>query len=183
VGSSIYCFFTRGAEQSPADLQSALDRLMSEHREDVQVLMERGRFSAGGDRWHLDLDRPDGGKPESIFGEGPAGLSINVYCQVVLVHSAERFCALYDEGMGVGSALRRLLCTTARCLGASPRIAVAAGGYGETDRADDLAYYKGGPFEEVVAMLEEDAGPPARTWDELARGQHGWYLGEPASDS
>jgi hypothetical protein len=177
VGSHIDCFFARGAEQSPADLRTALDSLMTEHCEDVQILTERGRFSRGSGSWHLDLVRAAGGEPDFISGEGPAGFSIDVYCRVVRVGSAERFSALYDEGMGVALALRRTLCSVARRLGGSPRIAVAAGGYGDTDRAADLAYYEGGPFEEVVAMLEKVAGPPARTWDELARGEHKWYLG------
>jgi hypothetical protein len=80
--------------------------------------------------------------------------------------------------MGIAPALRRLLYSMARRLGAAPRIALAAGGSGYTDRVTDLAYYEGASFEEVVTMLLEVAGSPSRTWDELAQGRHEWYLDE-----
>lgn len=166
-----------------ADIQTAIDDLLAEHREDIRILRERGRFSQGDGSLHLALDRPGDGEPDYIWGEGPAGLMMDVYQRVILIRSMERFRALFDESLGVASALRRILGSTARRLCAAPRIAVAAGGFGITDRATDLAYYEGAPFEGVVAMLEEVAGPPARTWEELARDQYHWYLGELGTDS
>lgn len=181
MGSSIYCFFARGAERSAAGLRTALDDLMAEHHEDVRAVRERGRFSQGGGGWYLTRDHQDG-DPDCLSGEGPAGLSIAVYRQVILVGSAERFGAVYGGGLGIAPALRRILDSMARRLGATHQVALAAGGYGDTDRAADLAYYEGGSFQAVVAMLEEVAGPPARSWDELAGGDHRWYLGAPAEE-
>ena len=177
MGTAIHCFFARGADQGMADLQTAIDGLMAEHREEIRHLRERGRFSQGEGSLHLALDRPGDGDPEYIWGEGPAGLMMDVYQRVIFLRSMERFRALFDESMGVALALRRILGSAARRLSAAPRIAVAAGGFGDTDRAVDLAYYEGAPFDGIVAMLEEVAGPPALTWDELARDQYRWYLG------
>jgi hypothetical protein len=182
VGSSIYCFFARGSERNAAELRTTLDDLMAEHHEDVRVVRERGRFSEGGGGWHLTQDR-QGGEHDCLSGEGPAGFSIEVYRQVIRVGSAERFGAVYDVGSGVAPALRHILSSMARRLGASHQVAVAAAGYGDTDRAGDVAYYEGASFQAVVAMLVKVAGPPARSWDELAGGNHRWYLGVPTEDS
>jgi hypothetical protein len=61
-----------------------------------------------------------------------------------------------------------------------PRSPSRPGGYGDTDAACDAADYSGSSFAEVCTILESVSGPPARTWDELAEGNRGWYLGEPS---
>lgn len=179
MGTHIHGFFAREAASSPPALRAMLEDLTVERSEEIRILRDRGWFSRGGGDWLVDWDRPGGGEPESIFGEGPAGLGIDVYRRVVLVSSSERFCALHDEEIGVALPLRRLLCSMALRLGTSPRIAFAAGGMGDTDRAADLAYYEGGSFDAVCACLAEELGSPARIWGELGYEGRPWYLGTP----
>ena len=60
-----------------------------------------------------------------------------------------------------------------RC--ACGKLAVAAGGFGDTDRAGDLAM-AGAGFPEVCGSLAAIIGPPARSWEALEAGSGGWYL-------
>jgi hypothetical protein len=171
--------FARGVEACPDAVRRVLEDLSDELRHEIQAIAERGRFSKGCGAWRLERAWVPDGEPEYLTGEGPAGLSIDVYRRVVLVTCDERFHTLYDDSLGLAIPLRSVLCSFALKLGASPRIAVAAGGFGDTDRANDLAYYKDGSFEEVCACLAEVIGPPAGTWAELAHGVRGWYSGPP----
>ena len=165
------------------DLQTRIDGLLAERREDLQILGERGQFPRGGGRLTLEPAIVSDGDPDYLLGEGSAGFGLDVYQRVICFTSIERYFALYEESLGVAMALRRILGSAARLLSSATRIAVAAGGFGDTDAAHDLAYYQGATFDEVAAKLEEVAGPPARTWDELARRERTWYLGAAEPDS
>jgi hypothetical protein len=94
---------------------------------------------------------------------------------VVEFTSLERFGAIERPDQGVHAALRRVFEAAASGFAAGGWLAVAAGGFGDTDRAGDLAL-AGAGFAEVCKCLEAVIGPPARSRGALEAGLGGWYL-------
>jgi len=138
--------------------------------EDVRVIQTRGQFSSDCGDWRLN-QREDG----AVEGEGPAGFSGRLYERVIQVTSVERFGAIEHTDSEVRWPLRRVFEGLARALGTGSELAVASGGYGDPDRANDLAI-AGAEFTEVCKCLEEVAGAPARSWEALeADGGYNWY--------
>ena len=146
----------------------ALSRVGAE----LALIRDRGRFSSDDAGWSL---RSDEG---TITGKGPFGLSISVYLNVVEFTSVERFGTVERPDLGIHMALRRVFEVIADEFGAGGRLAIAAGGFGDTDRAGDLAL-AGGGFAEVCGCLEAVIGPPARSWAALEAGELRWYLSAP----
>jgi hypothetical protein len=152
-------------------LQQRLATIFETLQEELYAIVERGRFSAGGGDWWLSADE------DEVRGEGPNGFSISVYSAVIEFTSAERFGAVESPDLGIHIALRRVFETVAAGFGAGGRLAVAAGGFGDTDQANDLAL-DGCGFAEVCGCLEAKIGPPARSWEALEAGSGFWYLSD-----
>src|SRR5262249_26317189 len=105
----------------------------------------------------------------------PRGMWVAVHPAVVKLTSLERFGAVERPDLGIHTALRRLFQAVAAAFGAGGRLAVAAGGDGDTDRASDLAWTRAGVIE-VWGCLEAVIGSPARSGATLEGGSCGWYL-------
>jgi hypothetical protein len=173
MGTSIYCFFAHQAEWEPAALQQHLDALCAPLASDLDALRQYRRFSDDSGTWSIwPWDTTTG----CLAGDGPAGLGIYLYQRVVCLTSAARFSALYRDD-GVAMPLRRLLCSLAVSFASARLIAVAAAGFGNTDRASDVAYYNNGSFDDVCRELHRAAGDPTDDWALL--GDNCWYLGAP----
>jgi hypothetical protein len=171
VGSHIEAYFPHTVARSPEAVRKRLAQVFGDRQDDLTVIRERGRFSSGSGDWRLAVDE-DG----TVRGEGPSGFLITVYPAVIEFTSLERFGAVERPEQGIHAALRRVFEGVAAAFGAGGRLAVAAGGYGDTDRARDLAA-AGREFAEVCECLAHVAGVPARSWEALETGPAGWYLG------
>jgi len=181
MGTHIDSSFPLAIDRHPdvvrRELQEAFRTLQSE----LAVLAAKGRYSNKAGDWWIVLQEADGVEPEFLIGEGPFGVHIEVYERTVLFTSPERFFSLYARNdLGIAQPLQRVLCETAMRLGDAKRIAVAAGGLGDTDQAAAVACYEGASFEAVSATLERLLGPPAQRWDQLDGYDYGWYLGSTA---
>jgi len=170
VGSHIDAYFPHSVERSPEAVGRRLAEAFGDRHDDLAIIRERGRFSSGRGDWWLFLDE-DG----TVRGEGPSGFLIAVYPCVAEFTSLERFGAVERAEQGIHGALRRVFEAVAAAFGAGGRLAVASGGYGDTDRARDLAA-AGRGFAEVCDCLPAVAGTPARSWEALEAGDAGWYL-------
>jgi hypothetical protein len=178
VGSHIEVYFPHTVERASTAVRGRLANAFSDRQDDLALIQARGRFSADRADWRLFVDE-DG----TVLGEGPSGFQINVYPLVVEFTSSERFGAVERGEQGIQAALRRVFESVATAFGARGRLAVASGGYGDTDRARDLAV-AGHGFKEVCACLVSIAGDPARSWEALEAGAGGWYLaGQPEQDA
>lgn len=176
MGTSIDCFFARERKSDAGEIEAALRALSVERADDIRAIQTGGRFSTWDGEWWVHPVESSDGDPASIEGEGTAGFHIQICSRVVRFGSIERFRSIYDSDIAI--SLRRVITAVSLRLGTSSRIAVAAAGFGDTDRAGDVAYYGAASFDQVCEALEEVAGPPARTWSELAEDRHRWYLGE-----
>ena len=170
MGTHIDSFFPRTAEQSLEAVRARLDRAFSGLGDDLAAIRDRGRFSQDQGDWFLWNDE------EAIEGEGPGGFCIRVYSQLVMLTSVERFGAITHPDQGIHLALRRVIEVVSEELGGHGLLAVAAGGFGDTDEAGDLAL-SGAGFPEVCDCLQRVIGPPARSWEALQAGLGEWYLG------
>ena len=175
VGTHIDCFFPHAVERTLEAVRARLDAAVSKLGDELAAIRNRGRFSAAGEGWSLWEDEG------TITGEGPSGLSISVYPAVAEFTSVERFGAVERPDQGIHTALRRVFEAVAAGFGAGGRLAVAAGGFGDTDRAGDLAL-AGAGFAEVCECLESAIGPPARSWEALEAGAGSWYLIAPDAE-
>lgn len=169
MGTSIKAYFPHGTEQSPEAVRERLAVALSDQQIALALIRERGRFSTHRGDWRLWVKESG-----SVCGEGPNGFLINVYSAVVEFTSLERFGAVALADQGVHVALRQVFQSVAAAFSAD-RLAVAAGGYGDTDRASDLAA-AGSGFKELCESLERVVGPPARSWEALEAGAARWYL-------
>jgi hypothetical protein len=169
MGTHIDGFFPHTVERSLNAVRARLDAALSGLGQDLAAIRGRGRFSAGGGGWSLWYDEG------AVTGQGPNGLSISVYPAVAEFTSLERFGAIERPDQGVHAALRRVFEAVASEFGGGGRLAVAAGGFGDTDRAGDLAL-AGAGFAEVCGCLEAVIGLPVRQWEALEVGLGGWYL-------
>lgn len=175
MGTHIDAFFPHAIERSPEVVRARLHMALNSLEAGPARIRERGRFSAGSGDWSLLYDEG------TITGEGPAGLSISVYPAVVKFTSVERFSSVERPDQGTTHALRREFEVTAAAFSSAGRLAVATGGFGDTDQAADLAH-AGTVFTDVCGCLEAVLGPPARSWKELESGSHGWYLCIPLAE-
>lgn len=175
MGSHIDAFFPHAVERSPEAVRAKLDAALSGLEADLALIRDLGRFSVGGGGWSLWSDEG------TVTGEGPSGFRIRVYPAVVELTSLERFGAVERPDQGIHAALRRVFEAVAAAFGGGDRLAVASGGYGDTDRAADLAL-AGAGFAEVCVCLEAVAGSPARSWAVLEVGERGWYLSAPDAE-
>lgn len=156
IGTHIDAFFPHSVDPSPAGVRERLAAAFGDLKEDLDAIRERGRFSANCGEWWLVVE--DG----IVNGEGPSGFSILVYPAVVEFTSMERFGAVEQPDLGIHLALRKVFEAVATTFGACGRLAVAAGGFGDTDKAGELAI-GGASFEQVCRCLEVVIGPPARS--------------------
>jgi hypothetical protein len=177
MGSVIDAYFPHTVERSLEAVRERLARVFSDRQDDLAVIREWGRFSAHHGDWRLVVEE-DG----TVRGEGPSGFLIAVYPAVVEFTSLERFGAIERGEQGIHAALRQVFEAVAAAFGAGGRLAVAAGGYGDTDLASDCAI-AGRGFKEVCDCLSSAAGSPARSWEALEAGLAGWYLGGMGSSS
>jgi hypothetical protein len=171
VGSHIDAFFPHTVERSLDAVRERLAAVFTARKDDLSLIQQRGRFSSDGGDWWLVVDA-DG----TVWGEGPSGFSIVVHPAVVEFTSLERFGAIEWADQVIHEALRRVFEGVAAAFGAGGRLAVASGGFGDTDLAADLAG-EGRGFKVVCDALVSAAGLPARTWAALEAGSAGWYLG------
>jgi hypothetical protein len=171
VGSHIEAYFPHAAEQSPDAVRERLAVALCDLQDTLALIRERGRFSSGCGDWLLWVDEAG-----NVHGKGPNGFLITVYPAVVEFTSLERSGAVERADQGIHLALRRVFESVAAAFGAGGRLAVASGGYGDTDRARDLAA-AGRGFKEVCDCLASVAGAPARSWEALEAGPAAWYLG------
>ncbi len=169
MGSHISVFFPHAVERSPDAVGARLDLALSGLQADLALIRDRGRFSTGIGGWNLRFE------DATVTGAGPSGLSILVFPTVVELTSLERFGAVERPDQGIHTALRRIFEKLAAAFGAGGQLAVAAGGYGDTDRASDLAR-AGAGFAEVCGCLQKVVGPPAPHWSVLELGLCRWYL-------
>ena len=77
--------------------------------------------------------------------------------------------------LGIHLALRKVFEGVAAAFGARGRLAVAAGGFGDTDKAGEIAI-SAADFAQVCACLEAVIGTPARSWESLEAGTGAWFL-------
>jgi hypothetical protein len=173
MGTHIDCFFPRTVDRSIDVLLARLLAVFGQLSNDLALIRERGRFSREKGEWRLVAD---GAK---ITGEGPSGFSISVYSRVIKFTSVERFSALEYPDLGIQESLHRVFEAVAFSLGRNGELAVAAGGFGDTDKAHEIAA-QGRSFEEVCQTLEVEIGAPARNWEELESELGQWYLASPA---
>ncbi|MCI0455925.1 MAG: hypothetical protein L0Z62_02960 [Gemmataceae bacterium] len=171
MGTHIDGYFPRVVERSAETVQARLTAVFADLADDLAVIRERGRFSSGGGGWWVAEDEG------RLFGEGPGGFSISVYPAVIEFTSVERFAAIDSPVLGIQEPLRRVFAAVAARLGAGAALAVAAGGFGDTDRAGGLAA-EGASFADVCRSLEAVIGPPARSWEALEAGVGLWYLSD-----
>jgi hypothetical protein len=176
MGTHIDAFFPHCIELSPVVVQEWLAALFGGLQDDLATIRERGRFSPGAGDWWIVADG------DTLYGEGSSGFSIRVYSAVIEFTSVERFGALEYPDWGTHVALRRVFEVVAAGFGGGGRLAVAAGGFGDTDRAGDVAF-NGGEFADVCRCLEAVIGAPARSWEALEAGSGAWYLSDVASSS
>jgi hypothetical protein len=176
MGTHIDCFFPHTVERSPEAVRERLAAVFGGLKCEADLLRARGRFSAGGGDWWLVVEGV------GVTGEGPCGFSVSVHRAVAVFTSLERFGAVERPDQGTHGALRRVFEAVAAAFGAGGRLAVAAGGFGATDRANDVAA-SGAGFAEVCGCLEADICEPARSWEALERGEGGWYLSVPPEPS
>lgn len=174
MGSHIEAYFPHTVQRSPEAVRECLLRGLRERQDDLALIHERGRFSADRGDWSLYED-----EDSSVRGRGPCGFSIDVYPAVVEFTSSERFGAVERSEQGIHTALQRVFESVAAAFGAADQLAVAAGGYGDTDEARDLAA-TGRGFPEVCECLTRVAGIPARSWEALGAGANEWFLGSKA---
>ena len=187
MGSHIEVFIARVVAAEPMTVCAALEQLAHGHAVEHEAITGGpGGPHATNYGWWVSRVAEEGSEPAYLLGEGPAGLTINVFEKVICFSSVQRFFTLYDEcwsyadedpeiGVRRTPALRRTLEAAARILG-DGRFAVAAGGGGDTDAAADLAYYQGASFEQVCSALERQLGPSASTWSELDLRQWGYLV-------
>jgi hypothetical protein len=174
LGTHIDGYFPRTVERCAETIRTRLSEVFAGMTGDLMAIRNGGRFSATSRDWYVVE-----GDERNIWGEGPSGFSINVYPRVVEFTCIERFGAIAGPEYGIPEALRRVFAAVAAGLGEGRPLAVAAGGFGDTDRAGDLAC-DGAAFTEVCASLEAVIGPPARRWKDLEAGTGDWYLSVPA---
>jgi hypothetical protein len=191
MGSHIDVFMARVIAAEPIGISAALEQLARDYAVEHESIAEGpGGFHPTKRGWSL-IYVAEGPEPAHFLAEGPAGLSIDVFEKVILFSSVQRFFTLYDGCWSYADedpviaarrtpALRRILEGAARILG-DGRLAVAAGGGGDTDAAADLAYYQGASFEQVCSALERQLGPGANAWSELDLHQWGYFVGARAS--
>ena len=110
-------------------MRARLDAALSGLEADLALIRDLGRFSAGGGGWSLWSEEG------TVTGEGPSGFRIRVYPAVVELTSLERFGAVERPDQGIHTAIRRVFEAMAAAFGGGGRLAVASGGYGDTDRA------------------------------------------------
>jgi hypothetical protein len=168
VGTHIDSFFPCIVERTVGAVLARLSEVFSDLADVIPLIRERGRFSADVGEWSVKEAE------ERIYGQGPAGFRIRVYSRVIQFTSLERFGALELPDQGIQEPLHRIFEAVASALGTG-ELAVAAGGFGDTDHAGDLAH-DGESFAEVCRCLESVVGAPARSWQELESGAGQWYL-------
>jgi hypothetical protein len=168
MGTHIDGFLPYATDRSLEAVGKLLNAVFDGLQSDLALIRERGRFSKQTVNWWLTSDE------STLTGEGPCGFSIVVYPMVIAFTSVERFGAIEHPDLGIHTSLRRVFETTAMSFGANDRLAVAAGGFGDTDRAADIAA-GAGRFADVCGCLETVIGPPALTWDALETGAGNWY--------
>ena len=130
MGSVINGFFPHSVERSPEAIRARLENALGGLSDDVDAIRNRGRFSMGGGGWSFWCEEG------TVTGEGPCGFSISVYVSVVRLTSVERFGAIERPDQGIHVALRTVFETVAAAFGGGGLLAVAAGGFGDTDHAD-----------------------------------------------
>lgn len=172
MGTVTNGFFPHSVERLPEAIRARLENALGGLSDEMDAISNHGRFSAGEEGWSFWCEEG------TVTGEGPCGFSISVYVGVVRLTSVERFGAIERPDQGIHVALRTAFETVAAAFGGSGLLAVAAGGFGDTDRADDIAL-AGGKFADVCKCLEGAIGPPARSWSELEAGEGNWYLSIP----
>jgi hypothetical protein len=153
-------------------VRERLSKVFSDRQDDLALIQIKGRFSAERGDWRLLVEENG-----TVFGDGPCGFQIMAHRAVIEFTSLERFGAVERAEQGIHAALRRVFEGVAAEFGAGGQLAVISGGYGETDRARDLAA-AGQGFKEVCECLNSVAGDPARSWEALENGAGGWYLAD-----
>lgn len=173
MGSHIDVFFPHDVEQTVDAVQARLEPTFRDLTDDLALIRSKGRFSKDIGDWSLRFEEG------YVCGEGPSGLLISVYSAVVQLTSLERFGAVARPDQGIQDSLRRVFEATANAFGARGRLAVAGGGFGETDLAGDLAF-EGASFDEIARALEKTFGHAgARTWEAVDGNTAYWYLSNP----
>jgi hypothetical protein len=177
VGSHIDSFFPRSVPQDPEIVLRRLNEVFGALQPEISAIRAWRRLSHESGDWWTVLVEAEPDQPMSVEGEGPCGFIIRVYAGTVCFTNCDKFGLIAYPEYGIAQPLRHVFRSVASALGAPGPFAVASGGYGETDRACDLAYYEAAPFERVCDRLEEDNGPPVRSWEDLEAGRGTWYLG------
>lgn len=177
MGTSIDCIFAREVSKDIEKIETILDSSFTGYGKEIETISEKGYFSKYVNlSWNVFAIEEEVEEPAYIQAEGPLGFSIYIYETIVVVSSPERFFALHADSPGIGSELVVLFKAIAALLGKGRLFAFAAGGFGDSDQAIDLAYYQGVSFEEACGVLHKNFGAPAKTWPELS--YKSWFLGE-----
>ena len=145
-----------------------LAEFFAENEATLKPIRELGQFSKDRGSWWI---AKDGGSHWS--GEGPDGFSIQIDLAIISFNSLERFGSLLDEDCPYRAEIRRMFELAAGWLSSTNEIAVVAGGWGDSDAANDVAR-AGESFQDVCAALKNKLGPPAQTWDDLESGEFNW---------
>lgn len=181
MGTSIVVIFDRDIE-TPEEFAVGLNTAFRECSAELAAIEREAWYSFDTRPWNVFRVPEDDGEPAYLWSEGPFGFDVQVYKNIVVFSSAERFWRLYDPTFPVARALQAVIEIVVRTLTKRPAFAAVAGGMGDSDVAIDLAYYKAAPFSAVCESLRTSHGPPARSWEELAPGNIPWCLIKLAAD-
>lgn len=182
MGTSIDCLFARGIDQDPEAVLQTLTSLFSTLTPELDQIRELGSFSQHSGAWSIAKNDLQDSEFPVLHGEGPSGFGVDVYERVICLGSVERFFSIQRADV-LGLALRHVFEAAAQHCGTGSTMAVAAGGFGDTDHAIDLACYQGASFDDLTISLQQRLGTPARSWEELRKGDHTWYLGPRPTES
>lgn len=174
MGTSIHCIIPKEKDFEIEELRQRLDDVFDRLKTEVLHLREFGHFSkmaSGSGKWFLIFVPAEDGLPEHITGEGFT-FSVDIYKNVVLIGCIERFNDLYFKEKNTSDQLFKIITEIAKEFCYSNKLLLAAGGFGDTDLAIDIAYDAN--FDEICAKMTELHGIPADNFDDLK--DVPWYL-------
>lgn len=175
MGTSIDVLFDRDVETAEG-ITLGLAAAFRECSAELAAIASDAWYSIDFHAWDLLSVPEQDGMPAYLFAEGPFGFGVHAYRNVICFSSLERFRRLHDPASSVARPLQTVIESVVRTLAKRPVFAAAAGGMGDSDAALDRACYDGASFSAVCDSLRESNGPPAQSWEQLARGGFRWCL-------
>jgi hypothetical protein len=176
VGTSIDVLIPRPPRLDAVDITVRLNSLFAECESDLQVIKKHACYSIDCEPWALEYVPAHADQPGYFYDEGPYGFNIRVYVNLVSLGQLERFGRLHCEDSPVATTLQRMLTKISHGLVGLEKFACVAGGMGDSDCANDMAYYQASTFQQVSDWLHRFLGEPAQTWAQLNCDAHRWAL-------